>query len=95
MSEDFNDSVENLRKKVVDQIAVDSEKLIEELKMIAYDREVAVNARLQAIGMLLDRSVPKLAVDNQKVEVNEESDSRRRFREEIEMLMAEEEGEEE
>ena len=88
-------SVEALRKQVVDQIAEDSVRLIADLKEIAHNDELDARVRLTAIGMLLDRSVPKLAVDNTKVETVEESGSRKKIREEIEMLLAEDDEEEE
>jgi hypothetical protein len=94
MTDEFNDSVEGLRKKVIDNIARDSERLMEELKIIAFDREVDVRVRLQAIGMLLDRSVPKLAVDNTKVEGPvEDTGTRKKIRQEILRLVEEGDGE--
>lgn len=89
MSEEFNESVDGLRKKIVDNIAMDAEKLIEELKLIAYDRELDARVRLQALGMLLDRSVPKLAVDTTKVVEVEETGTRKKMKAEIEKLVRE------
>lgn len=87
-------SIEALRKKVVDQITVESEFLIGELLDIARDPEVDARVKLQAIGMLLDRAVPKLGVDHAKMEEDSESRDRKRLREEIESLLAEDDEEE-
>lgn len=88
-------SIEALRKKVVDQITVESEALIQELLNISKDPEADSRVKLQAIGMLLDRAVPKLGVDHAKMEDDSESRDRRRLREEIEALLAENDDEEE
>lgn len=92
---EFEKSVENLRKTVVDLIADNAIQLTQQLLNIAYDPEVDARVKLTAIGMLYDRAVPKLAVDSTKVEIVEESGSRKKIREEIEMLLAEEEEEDE
>lgn len=86
----LDDSVEGLKKRVVDNIALDAERMIEELKIIAFDREVNITARLQAFGMLLDRSIPKLSVDNTKVDAPaEDTGTRKKIRQEIERLVLE------
>ena len=90
--EETEKSIEALRKKVVDQITVESEKLIAELLNIAYGEEGA-RTKLQAIGMLLDRAVPKLGVDHAKLEDDSESRDRKRLRAEIEDLLMEEDDE--
>ena len=84
---DVEKSIEVLRKKVVDQITLESEKLIQELLDIIYDREVDSRVRLSAIGMLLDRGIPKLGVEHTKDEEVEESNSRKKMRSEIEELI--------
>lgn len=88
-------SVELQKKNVVRKIVTHADGLVDELLYIIYNREVDVDGhpiveprvKLSAIGMLLDRGVAKLAVDNNKSEVVEESKTRRKIREEIEAMV--------
>lgn len=92
---DLEKSVEAHRKQAVTKITLESERLIEELLKIIYSDDLDLEGRpivdakvkLSAISMLLDRGIPKLAVDNTKSEVVEESRTRKRIRDEIEVLV--------
>ena len=88
-------SVEFEKKQVVKKIVQESGRLVDELLHIIYNDQidnegrpiVEARVKLSAIGMLLDRGVPKLAVDNAKSEVLEESRTRKKIREEIEAMV--------
>lgn len=83
------------RTNVVRKITLESEALVDELLLIIYNHDVAADGhpvvepriKLTAIGMLLDRGIPKLAVDHSKSEIVEESGTRKKIREEIEALV--------
>jgi len=87
-------NIEAQRKRVVDKITLESDKLVDELLKIIYNDDVNVEGdlivdakvKLSAIAMLLDRGIPKLAVDNSKSQVVEETGTRKKIREEIEAM---------
>lgn len=87
-------------QRVTTKITDEAEGLVDELLFIIYNREVNddgdyrvdAKTKLSAIGMLLDRSIPKKGVDSTKSAVVEESGTRKRIREEIEAMMKEQEG---
>lgn len=88
-------SVEVQRKRVVEKITFESSQLVDELLKIIYSEAldergnpiVDAKVKLAAISMLLDRGIPKLAVDGTKQAVVEESSTRRKLRQEIEDLV--------
>lgn len=82
-------SAEIARSRAVAKITLESERLIDELLIIIYAPDVDARVKLSAIGMLLDRGVPKLAVDNKKSEIVEESKTRKKIQEEIRLMMRE------
>lgn len=92
---EVSQSMEMERRQVVTKIVKESGNLVDELLAIIYSNAVDEQGRpiveprikLSAIGMLLDRGIPKLAVDGNKSEVIEESRTRKKIREEIEGMM--------
>lgn len=92
---DIQDSVAVERRNAVEKITKESVNLVDELLHIIYNQELDVENRpivdartkLQAIGMLLDRGVPKLGVDHGKSDVVEESSSKKKLQKEIEELI--------
>lgn len=88
--DDENDEsaqVENFRKSIARKIALESDRLVDELFAIVYDEEVEAKVKLSAITILLDRGIPKLGVQHSKEEESEERGSRKAIREEIEKLL--------
>lgn len=87
------------QQQVSSLILGEAPRLVRELLDIIYSDDLDVDGRpivdakvkLSAIGMLLDRSVPKLAVAKADTEVIEESKTRKKIKEEIKALMALEE----
>lgn len=98
MEEEFseNQQVENFRRAIAQRIALESDKLVQELFAIVYDEETEAKVKLSAITILLDRGIPKLGVQHSKEEETEERGSRKQIRLEIEkMLMGEDEDKDE
>ena len=87
--------VDNLRKSIARKIALESDRLVDELFAIVYDEEVDAKVKLSAITILLDRGIPKLGVQHAKEEETEERGSRKQIREEIEKLLLGEDEKEE
>jgi len=89
---------DDILKQVQDRILNAAPILVEQLILIITNDErnedgslvVPPNAKLQAIGMLLDRAVPKLGVDNSKKAEVEDSPSRKRMKNEIEEMIRKE-----
>lgn len=88
------------QKRAVEKISKEAVNLVDELLLIIYNHEldgegrpiVDARTKLQGIGMLLDRAVPKKGVDNGKSDVVEESGSKKKLRAEIEALIKKEIG---
>lgn len=94
--ENEGQEVDAFRKAIARRIALESDRLVDELFDVAYDSEVDAKVRLSAISMLIDRGVPKLGIQHSKEEESEERGSRKSIREEIErLLLGETEKEEE
>lgn len=89
MTEEFEEGndVEGFRKAIARRIALESDRLVDELFAIAYDPEVDAKVRLSAIGTLIDRGIPKLGIQHTKEEAEEERGSRKQLREEIEKML--------
>src|ERR1700746_1357353 len=87
--------VDNLRKSIARKIALESDRLVDELFAIVYDEEGDAKVQLSAITILLDRGIPKLGVQHAKEEETEERGSRKQIREEIEKLLLGEDEKEE
>lgn len=79
--------VESFRRSIARAIALESDRLVQEVLAIIYDPEIEAKVRLSAISMLIDRGIPKLGVQHSKEEESEEKGSRKNIREEIEKLM--------
>lgn len=95
--EEFGESkeVEAFRQAIARRIALESDRLVDELFGIVYDPETEAKVKISAISMLLDRGIPKLGIKHSKEDEVEERGSRKQIREEIEkMLMKNEEDEE-
>jgi hypothetical protein len=85
--ENDGQEVDNFRKAIARKIALESDRLVDELFAIVYDEEVDAKVKLSAITILLDRGIPKLGVQHAKEEELEERGSRKAIREEIEKLL--------
>lgn len=87
--DDENESheVDSFRKAIARKIALESDRLVDELFAIVYDGEVDAKVKLSAISILLDRGIPKLGVQHAKEDESEERGSRKALREEIENLL--------
>lgn len=83
---DESKEVEAFRKAIARRIALESDRLVDELFSIAYDVEVDAKVRLTAISTLIDRGIPKLGIQHTKEEESEEKGTRKDLREEIEKL---------
>ncbi len=86
--------VEAFRQAIARRIALESDRLVDELFGIVYDPETEAKVKISAISMLLDRGIPKLGIKHAKEEETEERGSRKQVREEIERLLREETEEE-
>lgn len=95
--EEFDQSkeVEAFRQAIAKRIALESDRLVDELFGIVYDAETEAKVKISAISMLLDRGIPKLGIKHSKEDETEERGSRRQLREEIEKLLMNEKNEEE
>lgn len=93
--EEFDQSkeVEAFRQAIAKRIALESDRLVDELFGIVYDPETEAKVKISAISMLLDRGIPKLGIKHSKEDEAEERGSRRQLREEIEKLMRKDEEE--
>lgn len=91
---DGDKEVEAFRRAIARRIALESDRLVDELFSIAYDTEVDAKVRLSAIGTLIDRGIPKLGIQHTKEEESEERGTRKELREEIEKLLNRQEDEE-
>lgn len=91
--EEFSQSkeVEAFRQAIAKRIALESDRLVDELFGIVYDPETEAKVKISAISMLLDRGIPKLGIKHSKEDEIEERGSRKQLREEIERLMKENE----
>lgn len=85
--ENEGQEVDNFRKAIARKIALESDRLVDELFAIVYDEEVDAKVKLSAITILLDRGIPKLGVQHSKEDESEERGSRKAIREEIEKLL--------
>lgn len=87
--EEFSESkeVEAFRQAIAKRIALESDRLVDELFEIVYDEETEAKVKISAISMLLDRGIPKLGIKHSKEDEVEERGSRKALREEIERLM--------
>lgn len=90
-----SEQVENFRKSIAKKIALESDRLVDELFSIVYDDEVDAKVKLSAITILLDRGIPKLGVQHSREDESEERGSRKAIREEIEKLLLGDEDEKE
>lgn len=79
--------VDSFRKAIARKIALESDRLVDELFAIVYDEEVDAKVKLSAISILLDRGIPKLGVQHAKEEELDERGSRKAIRQEIENLL--------
>lgn len=95
--EEFGESkeVEAFRQAIARRIALESDRLVDELFGIVYDPETEAKVKISAISMLLDRGIPKLGIKHSKEDEVEEKGSRKQLREEIERMLLNEEDEEE
>lgn len=91
--EEFSESkeIEAFRQAIAKRIALESDRLVDELFGIVYDEETEAKVKISAISMLLDRGIPKLGIKHSKEDEVEERGSRKALREEIEKLLKEEE----
>lgn len=96
MEEEFNEGkeVEAFRQAMARKIALESDRLVDELFALVYDAETDARTKLSAITILLDRGIPKLGVTHTKEEETEERGSRKAIREELEKLFLEDEEDE-
>lgn len=97
--EEFSESkeIEAFRQAIAKRIALESDRLVDELFGIVYDEETEAKVKISAISMLLDRGIPKLGIKHSKEDEVEERGSRKAIRDEIEKLLMDhdkEEGEE-
>ena len=83
--------VEAFRQAIAKRIALESDRLVDELFGIVYDPETEAKVKISAISMLLDRGIPKLGIKHSKEDETEERGSRKQVREEIERLLMEQE----
>ena len=90
MSDNENDYKNFNIGPVLEKISKNADSLVDELLAIIYNSDTDPRTKLQAIGMLLDRLIPKLGVDTGKVEASEESGARRKLKAEIEELIQKE-----
>jgi hypothetical protein len=86
--------VDEFRRAIARRIALESDRLVDELFGLVYDPETEPKVKLSAINTLLDRGIPKLGIQHTKEEETEERGSRKHLREEIEKLIRGEEEEE-
>ena len=86
-NEEQGPEVDAFRKSIARRIALESDRLVDELFAIVYDPETEAKVRLSAINTLLDRGIPKLGIQHTKDEEIEERGSRKQLRDEIEELM--------
>ena len=95
--DEFDESkeVEAFRQAIAKRIALESDRLVDEIFGIVYDPETEPKVKLSGISMLLDRGIPKLGIKHSKEEETEERGSRKQLREELEKLLMQEEDEEE
>jgi hypothetical protein len=95
--EEFDESkeVEAFRQAIAKRIALESDRLVDEIFGIVYDPETEPKVKLSGISMLLDRGIPKLGIKHSKEDETEERGSRKQLREEIEKLIKEQEEEDE
>lgn len=84
---DQSKEVEAFRQAIAKRIALESDRLVDELFGIVYDEETEAKVKISAISMLLDRGIPKLGIKHSKEDEVEERGSRKALREEIEKLM--------
>lgn len=87
MEENETGEIEAFRKSITDRIALESDRLVQELFSIIYDPETESKVKLSAITILLDRALPKMGVKHSKEDETEERGSRVQLRQEIEALM--------
>ncbi len=87
--DEFDESkeVEAFRQAIAKRIALESDRLVDELFGIVYDAETEAKVKISAISMLLDRGIPKLGIKHSKEDETEERGSRKQVREEIERLL--------
>lgn len=87
--EEFSQSkeVEAFRQAIAKRIALESDRMVDELFGIIYDPETEAKVKISAISMLLDRGIPKLGIKHSKEDEVEERGSRKQIREEIERLL--------
>lgn len=84
---DEQKQVENIQRKMTARIVMGSPQLIDALFDIATNTEEDAKVRLTAIGMLMDRSHPRLGVEHAEKSELEESASSKSMRAEIESLI--------
>lgn len=82
--------VEAFRQAIARRIALESDRMVDELFGIIYDPETEAKVKISAISMLLDRGIPKLGIKHSKEDETEERGSRKQIREEIEKLLMDE-----
>ena len=87
--------VEAFRQAIARRIALESDRLVDEIFAIVYDPETEAKVKLSGISMLLDRGIPKLGIKHSKEDETEEKGSRKAVREEIEKLLMNMDDEEE
>lgn len=79
--------VEAFRQAIEKRIALESDRLVDELFGIVYSPETEAKVKISAISLLLAHSLPKYGIKHPKEEETEEKGSRKELREEIEKLM--------
>lgn len=80
-------SIEAQRRRASLKILDHASKLIDELMIIIHSEDVDARIKLQAIGMLLDRSVPKVAAQNVTPVVEEVDTPKKGLRDEVEAMI--------
>lgn len=88
-------SVEASRRRTIAKITLECDRLTEELLKICYSEVVDdeghplvdYKIKLAAISMLLDRGLPRLAVDNSKTQKVEDNSTSKKFAKEIAALV--------
>lgn len=93
MSENNEEDV--FKKAVQRRIISDADRMVDVLFAIAYDEDSPSRDRLSAIGMLMDRAIPKKGIEHSKGDDKEEKGSRTDLRSEIEELLKKKQEEDE